>query len=53
MNFNFSFGVPNESKAFTMKRPSSAFGNSNHQGKFISFFLQEGMWIVLREVRRG
>lgn len=38
MNFNFSFGVPNESKAFTMKRPSSAFGNSNHQGKFISFF---------------
>lgn len=42
MNFDFSFEYPNEIKAFKIKRPNSAFGNSNYQvassqGNFTSF----------------
>lgn len=58
MNLDFSSEYANEIKAFNMKRPSFAFGNSNYQvagsqGNFKCFILQEDMWIVLREVRRG
>ena len=38
MNFDFSLEYPNEITALNMKRPSSAFGNSNYQVAELYFF---------------